>query len=366
MSEEAAPGASGAEAAGGASQESGERRWRFVLLALAAFVLVPVLPLLPVVLPVEQTIWLLVPALAVCALIGWWAGGRLWVALAWGAFAALVVWRALPLGLGAYASLANGWSLLAAGAFGIVCLLGSSRSFLPRALWAIGLAAGLAGVLSAAGVVRPARAERVLAQQYAERTRAEVAEFDANVRANPATLSWVRGVFDAMPGGEGSAEVDVDGYERVVTTLSAAALTVFPALLALESLAALALAWALWHRLSRARIGAPLGRLREFRFNDQMVWALIVAVVVLLLPSLAPLRGAGLNVLVFFGALYVVRGVAVLVSLVSSAGVVVAGAMIAAAVIFWPAMTAIALGLGLGDTWIDWRGRARGSTGPTL
>jgi hypothetical protein len=346
------------------AERGGERRWRFVLVALAAFVLVPALPLLPVILPIEQTIWLLVPALAVCALVGWWAGGRLWVALAWGALAALVVWRALPLGLGAYASLANGWSLIAAGVFGLVCLVASSRAFLPRALTALGVSLALAGVLAAAGVFAPSRAGDVLARQYAERTRAEVAEFDESIKRNPATLSWVRGVFDSMPGG--GAGVDVGGYERAVTTLSMAALAVFPALLALESLAALALAWALWHRLSRTRLGSPLGALRDFRFNDQMVWALIAAVAVLLLPSLAPLRGAGLNVLVFFGALYVLRGVAVLVSFVSSAGVVVAGAMIAAAVVFWPAMTAIALGLGLGDTWIDWRGRARGSTGPTL
>jgi len=343
---------------------TGERRWRYVLIALAAFVLVPVLPVLPVVLPIEQTIWLLVPALATCALVGWWAGGRFWVALAWAALAALVVWRALPLGLGAYASMANGWSLIAAGALRIVCLLASSRSFLPRALWAIGLTVAIAGGLAAAGVFHPLRAERVLAEQYAERTRAEVAEFDASLRESPATLAWLRGIFDAMPGGaEGT---DVEGYARLVSSLSAAALRVFPALLALESLAALALAWALWHRLSRARIGAPLGRLREFRFNDQMVWGLIASVVVLLLPSLAPLRGAGLNVLVFFGALYVLRGMGVLVSFVSSAGPVVAGAMIAAAVVFWPAMTAIALGLGLGDTWIDWRARARGSAGPTV
>ncbi|HEX6060106.1 MAG TPA: hypothetical protein VFZ11_13930, partial [Gemmatimonadaceae bacterium] len=139
-------------------QAAGERRWRFVLIALAAFLLVPALPLLPVVLPVEQTPWLLIPAIAVCALVGWWAGGRLWVALAWGALAALVVWRALPLGYGAYASLANGWSLLAAGAFGIVSLLGSTRAFLPRALWAIGLAIGLASILSASGVFRPEHA----------------------------------------------------------------------------------------------------------------------------------------------------------------------------------------------------------------
>jgi hypothetical protein len=345
-------------------EPTGERRWRFVLIALAVFVLVPALPLLRVVLPIEQTIWMLVPALAVCALVGWWAGGRLWVALAWSVLAALVVWRALPQGLGAYASLANGWSLIAAGTFGMICLLASSRAFLPRALGALGVSLALAAVLALSGVFTPSRAEDVLARQFAERTRAEVAQFDESIRRNPATLSWVRGVFDSMPGGGDG--MDVGGYERAITTLSMAALAVFPALLALESLAALALAWALWHRLSRTRIGSPLGALRDFRFNDQMVWALIAAVVVLLLPSLAPLRGAGLNVLVFFGALYVLRGVAVLVSFVSSAGVVVAGAMIAAAVVFWPAMTAIALGLGLGDTWIDWRRRARGSTGPTL
>ena len=66
--------------------------------------------------------------------------------------------------------------------------------------------------------------------------------------------------------------------EQVLTALPRLAAPAFPALLALESLLALALAWTLYHRFSRARIGEPLGRLKEFRFNDQLVWGLIVAV----------------------------------------------------------------------------------------
>ena len=347
----------------GAPPANGERRWRYVLLALLAFVLVPVIPEVRVLLPIEQTVWLLVPALAVCALVGWWAGGRLWTALAWGGLAALIVWRALPLGFGPYASLANGWGLLAAGAFGVVCLLASVRSFLPRALWAVGLALSLVGVLAAAGAFRPSRAEQVLAAQYAARAEAAVA-LRAEVQRSSESLRWLSGILGTSTSGVDPLEVG--GYERLITGISTAALRIYPAMLALESLAAFALAWSLWHRLSRARIGAPLGRLREFRFNDQLVWALLAGAAVLVLPTLAPLRDAGLNVFVFFAALYVLRGVGVLVSFVSSAGIVVAGALIAASVIFLPAMTAIALGLGVGDTWIDWRARARGSTGPTL
>src|SRR5258708_20199815 len=60
-----------------------ERGWGKLLLALAAFLLVPVLPPMRALLPVEETLVLLLPAIAACSLVGWWAGGRLLLAVGW-------------------------------------------------------------------------------------------------------------------------------------------------------------------------------------------------------------------------------------------------------------------------------------------
>jgi hypothetical protein len=127
-------------------------------------------------------------------------------------------------------------------------------------------------------------------------------------------------------------------------------------LLALESLAALALAWATYHRLGRTRLGAPLQPLREFRFNDQLVWGLIVGLTTILVPTLSTLRGFGQNLLVFFGTLYAVRGLGVLSWFMAPGTLAPVLQVFAALAFLFLAVAAIALGLG--DTWADWRGRA--------
>jgi hypothetical protein len=144
----------------------------------------------------------------------------------------------------------------------------------------------------------------------------------------------------------------------------------FPALLALESICALALAWATYHRLSRARLGPPLAPLREFRFNDQLVWGLIVGLAIVFVPSFEDsLRPFGSNLLLFFGALYAVRGLGVL-SWFLAPGALPAAAVIGGLMLLAPVLNVFAVlgfflvliaafGLGLGDTWADWRRRAR-------
>ena len=137
----------------------------------------------------------------------------------------------------------------------------------------------------------------------------------------------------------------------------------------MQSLAALALAWATYHRLGRARLGAPLRPLKEFRFNDQLVWGLIVGLTIMLLPTLKALHGAGKNLLVFFATLYAVRGFAVLawfmapgaLGVTLTVGFVmlllpILGVFAALALMM---LGVAALALGLGDTWADWRSRAR-------
>jgi hypothetical protein len=152
------------------------------------------------------------------------------------------------------------------------------------------------------------------------------------------------------------------GSERVQQVLSRLATPLYPALLALEALAACALAWALYHRLSRARLGAALGPVRSFTFSDQLAWALIAGITMLLVPSLAALALVGLNLVVFFGALYVLRGYGIYAWIVSRraavTSLVVAIALYPVSLVTVPA----ALGLGLTDTVLDWRKRLTTST----
>ena len=68
-----------------------ERGWRQVVGALALLLLLPAMPPIAMALPVTETALLLVPALAACALAGWKAGGRLFLAVLWVAFAAWVM-----------------------------------------------------------------------------------------------------------------------------------------------------------------------------------------------------------------------------------------------------------------------------------
>jgi hypothetical protein len=162
--------------------------------------------------------------------------------------------------------------------------------------------------------------------------------------------------------------------ELELKALSRLGLTLFPSLLAFESLIALALAWSIYHRLSRARIGAPLRPLREFRFNDQLVWGLIVGLTIAFLPTLESFRGVGRNLLVFFCALYAIRGLAVLAwFLTPGAGALAAGLVVAVVLLVLPVIGFLAanlvrlsmiifFGLGLGDTWADWRRRKRSTS----
>src|ERR1035437_1064732 len=53
-----------------------ERGWWRVVVATLLFRLVRATPVIRVVLPIDQALVLLVPALAGCAGAGWWAGGR--------------------------------------------------------------------------------------------------------------------------------------------------------------------------------------------------------------------------------------------------------------------------------------------------
>jgi DNA-binding phage protein len=338
-----------------------ERGWVRLTFALAAFLLVPLFPAVRAVLPVEHTLMLLVPAVAVCFLLGWWSGGRLSLALVWLAFAAWVIAQPAPPSGGAYYDLARAWGLLVAGAFGVVCILGRQGPLFTRALSAVGLAlmVGLAHVV--AGRTSFRRVERILDEQYEVRNQQSMLALTISLRG---VVERVPSMRDVMT----DATVDQTAFE--LHRLSEGASPLFPALLALESLVVCALAWTLYHRLSRARIGPPLAPLRDFRFHDHLAWGLIVGLTLALLPAFGSLERIGQNLVLFFGMLYALRGLGVIDSFVRRSAMLVAiAAVIAilnprpyAALVALAAMLALFAVLGVSDAWGDWRRRMRAAS----
>lgn len=324
-------------------------RWRYVLLGLAALLLVPAAPVLPVLAPVTQALVLLVPAFAACALVGWWMGGRLSIAVVWLLLATWVVAQPLP-GGPAYGWLVRGWAVLLPGVFGVFCLLRPRKEFLNQALptVAISLALALLSLVSASPQAGSQVGHTMLAE-YGVRTD----QWTAVLERLTATKEWSE-YLARSPEATALRQQVLTEYGR----MPARSLTVLPAMLALESLAVLAVAWALYQRLARVRIGPPLAPLRQFRFNDQLIWGLVVGITLAVLPSFAELREAGLNLLVFFGALYVVRGLGVMSWMLAprrwTRALIVAVGLLA-----WQLLATVALALGVGDTWLDWRNRAR-------
>src|SRR5262245_54743792 len=155
MTERATPGTGTAPVTAAPS----ERGWGKLLLAIAAFLFVPSIPQMAALLPIEQTTTLFVPAMAACALVGWWAGGRAYLAIAWVAIAALLVTLTGP--TTAFDNLARGWSLLLAGSFGLVCLFNPKRPLFGRALGALVITLVLATIMCLVGPVSASEASKI-------------------------------------------------------------------------------------------------------------------------------------------------------------------------------------------------------------
>ncbi len=192
----------------------------------------PALPVLPVLAPVPQTVVLLVPALAACAVVGWWQGGRLALALAWIGVAVWLLSRPLPGGDG-YASLARGWGVLLAGTFGLLCVLRPRRGMFDQALPAVALSLvlALAAMLTRAGPIGD-ELSRLVRAEYAGRSATWLAWLD-RLAASPEWAAYAARHPD-------TATV----RQRLAAEYAALpdrSLEVLPAVLALESLAVLAL-----------------------------------------------------------------------------------------------------------------------------
>jgi hypothetical protein len=170
-------------------------------------------------------------------------------------------------------------------------------------------------------------------------------------------------------------------YEPIVRFVS----LTWPGMLALQTLAGLALAWHVHLRLAPmawAAAGAapaPRPRFKDFRMGDGWVWGIVAWLGVLILPVSNVLHVAGTNVGLVASTLYVLRGAAIVATFAEAFGVSVAALVIAAGAAAALAVPLLFLlpglcTLGITDTWYQYRRRlaaarggprAGGATGPT-
>lgn len=245
-----------------------------------------------------------------------------------------------------FGALERAWAALLAGALTVVVVQRPGRAFVPSALLALGLAAGAASLLVWLTPLSWGEVAWRVSRHFGYQARLIVGQ---------------------MAAAGGGASPFVMTLERSVEAGIRLASAVFPALLLLQSFAALALGWALYQRLALAPVGAPLGRLRTFRFDDNLIWGVVLALVALLVPRLAGVGMLGGNLAVFFGGLYALRGFAVAAAMAATAGIdgLLAAAGAALVLLFLAPVAAIAaLALGLTDTWMDWRRRLERTAGP--
>ncbi len=128
-------------------------------------------------------------------------------------------------------------------------------------------------------------------------------------------------------------------------------------LLMIASVSGLGVAWWVYVRVARGS-DRGLGPLRDFRFNDQMVWLAIASVILVLWGSAGVLGELGANGLLFMAALYAVRGAAVVVFVTGGVSFT-GGLLLTLAIALIPAyVVSVAMFIGLGDTWLDVRARA--------
>jgi hypothetical protein len=244
-----------------------------------------------------------------------------------------------------FEELERAWLVLLTGSLAIVVMSGRPTGFVPAALAAVAGAGAAAAVLMALVGVSWGELVWLAQRHYGTQARLLIGQLSG--------LSAASGAAGGSGTLLGTMEDSIMVGVRLVSGL-------FPGLVLLQSLAALALAWALYHRIAQQPRGEPLGTLALFRFNDHLIWGVAISLLVLVLPRLGWLNALGGNLLVFFSGLYVVRGCAVLMAAAVAGGF--GGPLAALLVVFitlflMPVAALTALALGLTDTLVDWRRR---------
>lgn len=226
---------------------------------------------------------------------------------------------------GALWSVERGWALVLSGWFVVAVLVWPQGSFVTRAVTAVA-ATTATGAALIATVGGWSELDWAIRTQYREMAQAMARSWPGELSSDVVELA-----------GEGLARL-------------------FPSFLAIGSVAALAIAW--WGYSRLAGRGSRLGRLTEFRFPDVLLWVLIVGIAMLVVPMDGWGARVGSNLVFFMGALYALRGLAVMAALVL--GLVgpqlpVLLALGVVGILLYPIVVAGTLLLGVTDTWLDLR-----------
>jgi len=137
---------------------------------------------------------------------------------------------------------------------------------------------------------------------------------------------------------------------------------VFPAVVALESMAALGIAWWLYRRLV-FRDDQGLAPVRQFAFNDHLVWVLVTGLLLVVTRLNDGAVRIGANLAVFMTALYALRGAGVVVFVNGGLSLLGALMFILGVLFAAPLVVGFAALLGIADTWLDLRARAEAIAG---
>jgi hypothetical protein len=254
----------------------------------------------------------------------------------WAWITAAALWLVVTLGQpgGLAAQMLHAWALFVTGAF-VVLMLPGRRSLVSGALLATVFGLGAATAWTRVLGSRWQDIRLAVAHTGWEFCRQLVAQSELGADR----LDALRGYVDAL----------ADGIGRMAE--------LFPALLVLTALPGLALAWAWYHRLSARPAGAPGGRFADFRFSDQLVWLVVVAVAAFVLPLPEEAHGVAGNVALVASGLYAARGLAVTWGSVEPFPLLLLLVLTVGVLFILPVALGGFFALGLADTWVDFRRR---------
>ena len=259
--------------------------------------------------------------------------------------------------LGVSLALASLWSLSMVGpsagfAAAVAALAGGL--IVALAVWKPGRPAGRAVLAAAAGFVLALAGSTLLGQPWPA-VEAEFAETVGRSFERQAAAFAARGFSPELV-----------QQLRALGDSSATIAHYLAAVIALQAIGGLALAWR-WHERVASRPLPPLAaRFRDFRFSDHAVWLLILGMALVLGRAQGSIAGLelhrwGANLLAVVVVLYVARGLAVYVAAASRTPRRVTFILAIVAIVVWPiAGSGLAL-LGIADSWIDFRRRLGGA-----
>ena len=163
--------------------------------------------------------------------------------------------------------------------------------------------------------------------------------------------------FEVLRGGEAVSPALATALHETASAQT----RVFPALMGIASMSGVAVAWWLYVRLAGEGDQA-IGSVRNFRFNDHLVWLLIAGLLLMVARWGDAVTRVGSNAVVFMGALYALRGSAVFMYI--SGGLSLFGYVLLAIslVLAAPVVLGVAMVVGVGDTWLDVRAKLRETT----